>query len=141
MSNFLQNLLTKYQQFMYGRHGQDTLNYTLFFSAIILNGISSIFSFYYVVITLSTLSSLLYAWSIFRFLSKNLSKRRAENNRFLVLVSPFKVLFAKKSRQAKDNEHKYFDCPSCKRTLRVPKGRGKIKIDCPHCGRKFSKRT
>ncbi|MFI3140779.1 MAG: hypothetical protein R3Y27_00550 [Clostridia bacterium] len=141
MGNFLQNLLMKYQQFMQGRYGQDTLNYTLFFSALILNGISSIFGIYYVAVVLSTLSTLLYAWSIFRFLSKNIAKRRAENDKFLVLISPFKVLFAKKSRQAKDSTHKYFVCPSCKRTLRVPKGRGKIKIDCPHCGRKFSKRT
>ncbi len=141
MSNFLQNILMKYQQFMQGRYGQDTLNYTLFFSALILNGISSIFGFYYIAVILSTLSTVLYAWSIFRFLSKNIVKRRVENNRFLVLVSPFKVLFAKKARQAKDNEHRYFDCPACRRTLRVPKGRGKIKIDCPHCGRKFSKRT
>lgn len=137
MSSFLQNALMKYQEFMRGRYGQDTLNYTLFFTAIIINGLTSIFYLY----ILSIISTAIYAWSIFRFLSKNIAKRRAENERFLMLINPFKVVFAKKTRQAKDSDHKYFDCPSCKRTLRVPKGRGKIKIDCPHCGKKFTKRT
>lgn len=136
MSNFLQNALMKYQEFMRGRYGQDTLNYTLFFAALILNGIFSV-----IFPTAGIISSVLYIWSIFRFLSKNIAKRRAENEKFLMLIDPLKVIFAKKTRQAKDSDHKYFDCPGCKKTLRVPKGRGKINIDCPHCGRKFSKRT
>ena len=41
----------------------------------------------------------------------------------------------------KDREHKYFACPKCKQSVRVPKGKGKIAITCPKCREKFVKKT
>jgi glutaredoxin 3 len=32
-------------------------------------------------------------------------------------------------------------CESCKKRMRVPKGKGKIKVTCPSCGHKFIKDT
>ncbi len=45
----------------------------------------------------------------------------------------------KKNRE--DHEHKYFLCPECKQTVRVPRGHGKITITCPKCSHKFDKKS
>lgn len=37
--------------------------------------------------------------------------------------------------------HKYFLCPNCKQTVRVPRGRGQITITCPKCKQKFDKKV
>ena len=34
-------------------------------------------------------------------------------------------------------DYKVVDCPSCKTRLRVPKGKGKLKISCPKCSHSF----
>mgnify|MGYP002625827682 CR=1 FL=1 len=34
----------------------------------------------------------------------------------------------------KDKEHKYFRCPKCRQTVRVPKGKGRVRITCKSCG-------
>ena len=41
----------------------------------------------------------------------------------------------------KDRDHRYFECPRCHQTVRVPKGKGKISISCPKCKEKFIKKT
>lgn len=49
---------------------------------------------------------------------------------------------AKKKALKEDKKtHAYFTCPKCNTQLRVPKGKGKIKITCPKCGEQFIKRT
>ena len=35
----------------------------------------------------------------------------------------------------------YFDCPNCKQKFRVPVGKGKVKVTCPHCQRKYETTT
>ena len=49
--------------------------------------------------------------------------------------------FLKIVDRLKDREHRYFDCPKCHQTVRVPKGKGKIAISCPKCREKFVKKT
>lgn len=45
-------------------------------------------------------------------------------------------------KEVKDRKnYKYFQCPSCHQKIRVPKGRGKIRIHCPKCGHDFEKKT
>jgi transcription elongation factor Elf1 len=40
----------------------------------------------------------------------------------------------------KDKEHRYFKCPNCGQYLRVPKGKGKIHINC-RCGYTMYRKT
>lgn len=38
-------------------------------------------------------------------------------------------------------DFKFFKCPQCGHTLRVPKGKGKIKITCPNCSNRFEAKS
>lgn len=38
-------------------------------------------------------------------------------------------------------EYKIFQCKSCGRKIRVPRGKGKIEVTCPICGNKKICRT
>ena len=74
----------------------------------------------------------------FRMFSKDVYKRREENSRYLNLrYQVFAKLKALKERWVQRKDYKFFHCPSCHAVLRVPKGRGKIKIVCRKCGNSF----
>lgn len=47
----------------------------------------------------------------------------------------------KRSAPRSDREHRIFRCPACDQRVRVPRGRGRIAITCPKCGKEFVKRT
>ena len=128
----------KFIRFLQGRYGgADKLNthlmYLLFILAIIVLFTGSK--------VCMILSLLLMFYIYFRMFSKNIYKRYAENQKYVQLISPItkKVNFFKRKRQ--DKTHKYYKCPTCKQVVRVPKGRGKIEINCPKCHTKFIKKT
>lgn len=79
---------------------------------------------------------------IFRTFSKNITKRSMENYKFAMFMSPVYSWFKRLQRSIRDSKtHKYYKCPSCKATLRLPKGKGKILITCPKCRNEFTKKT
>jgi transcription elongation factor Elf1 len=41
----------------------------------------------------------------------------------------------------RDKEHRYFKCPGCGQRLRVPRGKGRISINCRSCGAAFERNT
>lgn len=128
----------KLQQFFYGRYGQDDLNRFLYIAALVLCVVSLFTggSFLY------SLSMVLLIYSMFRMLSKNLSKRRDENYAYLNAQNKVVQWFNRlKNRFAQRKTHKVFSCPTCKQSLRVPKGRGRISIHCPKCNTTFEKNT
>ncbi len=123
------------RRFMYGRCGVDQLNLFLLSVVIFLSLASVILSVIGGVCTLigmlvNLLSHLILLWYLFRFLSRNLEKRILENRRFLSLFS-----------RIKDRQNRYYRCPNCKQTVRVPRGRGKVCIKCPRCNEKFIRKT
>lgn len=124
------------QRFLMGRYGNDRLNMVLFVSFFVLSILSSIvaqFSFgavLWVVIGLRALADLCVVGFLFRFLSRNIAARQAENQ---WLMRSWRNLTDRKSR--------YFCCPKCSQTVRVPRGRGKICIRCPRCNEKFVKKS
>lgn len=141
------------REFMVGRYGFDKLN---FFLTLLGFAISIVFSIlrlflsgliyssrgaYTTFFILSYISYLPYLIALFRALSRSIEKRRREEAAFMSVAGNWISYLTKKLRQLKDKEHRYFSCPTCHRTLRVPKGRGRIKISCPHCGKQFFKRT
>ena len=64
-----------------------------------------------------------------------------ENDKFLSLIQPVKKRINIIKSNKNDKMHKYFLCPNCKQTVRVPRGRGQITITCPKCKQKFDKKS
>lgn len=129
--NFLRN-------FMAGRYGPDHLNTALIIVALLLSFLSR----FAILSLLVYLSYLLLILTVFRFLSRNIQKRRAENDKFLRLYWPVKQkIKAFFSRMKSRKTHVFFKCPGCGNLLRVPRGKGKLQITCPKCGERFLKKT
>ena len=121
-------------RFMYGRNGLDKLCYGVFGLYFFLSVVnifvrSSLFNIVMMVLPL---------YVIFRMLSKNLAKRRAENQQFLRIWNTIEPYFKLYFWRLKEMKTKSFHrCPHCKATLRFPRRKGKHMVACPHCKQKF----
>ncbi len=128
-------------RFMIGRNGTDQLNLFLMILCLVLMVLGAIFrggigSFLNGV----ALALLILSW--FRMLSRNLPRRRAENAQYLRRRYEVTGWFRKqKTRWDQRRDYRFFTCPSCHTTLRVPKGRGKIRIVCRKCGSSFTRKS
>lgn len=125
------------KNFMYGRNGVDHLSIAF----VVLGFVISLIVSFIRIPFINLLPMAPYAYSFFRIFSKNIVKRRAENQRFYSWWGPIQKGIVKKAAQIKDKDHKYFTCPNCRSTLRVPKGKGKISITCPKCKNETVKKT
>lgn len=126
------------RNFMIGRYGPDQLNIALLALAIVLGLLGSILN----LAVLTIIGDIILIYTLFRMFSKNISARRRENDKFIKVWWPIKTKFKNKLAQFKSRKnYRFFKCPECKKTLRVPKGKGKIQITCPKCGERFIKKT
>ena len=123
------NIIGAIQRFMAGRYGTDRLNITMLVVGCVLCFVQ-LFVPAGVDVVLTILSEALLILSLFRCFSRNTYKRYSENRKFLLLID-----------RIKDRDHRYYACPKCRQTVRVPKGKGKIAITCPKCREKFVKKT
>ena len=123
------NIIGAMQRFMAGRYGNDRLNITLLAVGCVLCFVQ-MFVPSGAGFVLTILSEVLLILSLFRCFSRNTYKRYNENRKFLLLID-----------RIKDRDHRYYACPKCRQTVRVPKGKGKISITCPKCREKFIKKT
>ena len=57
------------------------------------------------------------------------------------LIQPIKSKYRLIKLNLTQKQYKHVQCPRCHRTLRVPRGRGKIEITCPHCHVAFDKHS
>lgn len=133
--SFFQRLRNALARFLYGRNGNDALNQALCFLILALYVLGLFLGRVPVLgAALYWVPSVLWFVVLFRMLSRNLSQRRWENERYLALAAPLRRRLRRRAAQRKDKEHKYFTCRSCSTVCRVPRGRGKIVITCPKCG-------
>lgn len=141
----MQNFFSKIISFMYGRYGNDSLNMALGVLWLICNIINTVFirSFWIQLIT-----NLIIVLIIFRVLSRNIDKRKRENEIFLYYYDRVKPVIVKikpianklvgwfklQIRKFQDRKtHRYIKCPYCKATIRVPFRKGKHTLNCPKC--------
>lgn len=124
-------------RFMTGRYGVDQLSVSFLVLGCLLTLIGSITG----VSALAYISYLPMGLLIYRSLSKDITKRRSENYKYMTLVSPVYSWGRKKFGMLKDADHKYLKCPYCNAQLRLPKGKGKISVTCPVCKKEFVKKT
>lgn len=131
----------RFARFMYGRNGADELFRIMSYVSIILLLVSVFlpagFRDFVLVIAVA-----LMIYTYYRVFSKNLAARREENAKFL----RFKTRMKEKGRLRRDmwkqrKEYKFFKCPSCKSVMRVPRGKGSIRIVCRKCGTAFQRKT
>ena len=126
------------KNFMRGRYGGDQLSLTLLVTSIILSLLGNLTK----LSLFRMLSSIPLFFSIYRTFSKDIGKRRMENYKFSILISPLYSRYKRLERRFKDRKtHKYFKCPSCKTELRLPRSKGRVNIRCPKCKEKFEGRT
>ena len=124
-------------RFMAGRYGTDQLNNTLMVTYLALYLIS-LFSGWNI---LYWVALVLLFVTLFRCLSRQVDRRRAENAKFLQLVRPLNRKIKNLKVRLKDREHRYFKCPNCKQQMRVPRGKGRITVHCRSCGTTFEEKS
>ncbi len=120
---------------MAGRNGMDSLGRFCLGASLLLILLSGLLVRIPLLASLiNTAGILLLGYAYFRVFSRNTAKRYEENRIFLK-----KTDLAAKA--AGDRQNRYYRCPSCGQTIRVPKGKGRIEITCPKCRHSFIKRT
>ena len=130
-------------RFMYGRNGMDQLNLVLMWVVLILDVVTMLVQRNHAAVSmvLYWLSMAGWVYVLFRMFSKNLSKRRGENQKFVNWVWRMKSSRAGAKERHADKDHKYFTCKTCGTICRVPVGKGKIIITCPKCGEIFQRKS
>lgn len=128
----------KLQQFMSGRYGVDGLGkatMVLALICVVLNLFLPGTPFYILGVVFLIISYI-------RMLSRNTTKRYAENQWFANKFARVKGWFSKReSYRNLQKDHRIYACPSCHQKVKVPKGKGRISIHCPKCGTDFIKKS
>ena len=131
----------RFYQFMAGRNGSDLYSRFLSSAAIVFMLLSLIIRGA-VGTTMWYAALLILLYSYFRIFSKNLPRRRAENAKYCqyraVLIDSFRDW---RERRHQRRDYKFFRCPSCSVMLRVPRGKGHIRVTCRKCGTSFERKT
>jgi len=123
---------------MAGRYGPDHLNVAMILFSLILSLLNGILRF----APLMYISYIILALALFRMLSRNINRRRAENDKFIRYWWPVRTRIKRTRANFKHRKtHRFIKCPGCGNTLRVPRGKGKLQITCPKCGERFTKKT
>ncbi|SFK39147.1 hypothetical protein SAMN04488569_102910 [Marinilactibacillus piezotolerans] len=130
--------IQKMMFYMNGRYGMDELSKVLMVVGLITNILSSFFGGWF----LQILGVAFIAYAVLRVLSKEKANRYKEFTRYIKLkqkiVSTIQRL---RNKQAQHKVYKYYKCGACKQKVRVPRGRGKVRITCPSCQNQFVKKT
>jgi len=121
-------------RFLYGRNGPDTIYQVCIWTAFAL-AIIGIFTDSFL---MSITYFALFAYAMFRFFSRNVTKRRAENRAFCQFFASFGQFFKLGKRKLTDREHVYKKCPHCRAQLRLPRKKGEHEVRCPRCHDTFS---
>lgn len=148
----MNNWKYKLYQLMQGRYGIDSFGRFLLIGAmvvILLSNFHFLHRFY-------LLGLLLMVYAYFRIMSRNIFKRQQENQKYMALKQKF---MGNRNKGAMNNWNRgpngtggpgmansslayhFYRCKNCGQTVRVPKGKGTLKITCPNCGNSFIERT
>ena len=142
MRNFFARLGDSIRRFMIGRYGTDDLNRFLNLVFIVLIILEIFIPIRPIQYAFAWITLIILIVTSFRMFSKNIPKRYAENLKFLDLTAGLRRTMRINRRKFNDRkDYRYFKCPGCGQEVRVPKGKGHIRITCPKCGRSFEKKV
>lgn len=130
------------RRIMMGRNGVDHLSVTVL-------ALGTLLHFAGLFIQVPLLRSLLWMLAyiclflvIYRTISRNLYRRQAENQRFLAGFARIRSRVALRGRMVREaRAYKYLKCPRCAQRLRVPRGKGRIRVSCAKCGEQFERKV
>ena len=128
----------KIQRFMIGRYGADQFGQ-------LLMGISVVLLF----VSLLTRLDIFYilalgcmGYEYYRMMSRQIERRYQENQKFMNWRLHFITKCKKKKEHFSQRKiYHFYKCPSCRQKVRVPRGKGKIRITCPKCRTEFIKKS
>lgn len=141
---FFQRIGGALARFMYGRNGWDQLNQALFWGYLFVWVAELVFRLLRQGLAVHVCEAVLFAlmvFILFRTFSKNLYRRRTENQRWVSWYCGLKNRSAGARARHADKAHKYFTCKQCRTICRVPAGKGKIVITCPKCGSQINAKS
>lgn len=150
-------------RFMQGRYGNDQFSQFLMIVGLILLIVSNFLRMGLI----HTLAWVLLIYAYFRVMSRNIGKRQQENFKFLQLKAKFlrkgtaganstggwkqkraqkqqtkqQADYSQYQQEADVENYNYYRCRNCGQVVRVPKGKGTVKITCPECKNTFTDRT
>jgi len=150
--------------FQQQRRGIDQLGRTMLITALVLSVIGMLVSrtVGWLRIATSLLSGVLLVLIVLRMFSKDVNKRYQENMKYLTYETAVKQWFQRTFRTkgagktyraprakrggksptwAELKQYKYLICPQCAQRLRVPRGKGRIRVTCTNCGNVFETRS
>ena len=133
----------KFNQFMYGRYGLDELSKVLIAGGAVISliavGLAGRIAVIPSLFRLAGLFAVIYG--AFRVFSRSTAQRSFEYSAWLKFKSNQQhKIEAAKNRRAQKKDFCFFKCPGCKKWLRVPRGKGKIHINC-RCGYVMYRKT
>lgn len=126
------------RNFMIGRNGADQLSMAMLIAGIVLSLLTSITK----LAIFNLLGLVILVLTIFRMFSRNLEKRRAENQKFV----NFRANFGTNAKQLMNRlknmkKYKYFKCPQCGARLRLPRKVGEVTVTCGKCKNQFKQKA
>lgn len=141
----------KLYRFMYGRYGADALYNFLTWLNVILILLSFVVTVFItdplaamiVSVSFTAVITFIFVWEIWRLMSRNIAKRRRENEIYLRCKGAVKRFFSAntssgtKSFNRDDAIYVFRDCTGCGSTLRLRRRPGRHKVKCPRCSHQF----
>ena len=126
------------RNFMIGRNGADQLSMAMLISGIVLSLLTSITR----LAIFNLLGLIVLILTIFRMFSRNLEKRRAENQKFVNFRANFGTNAKQMMNRLKNmKKYKYFKCPQCGALLRLPRKVGEVTVTCGKCKNQFKQKA
>ena len=150
--------------FQQQQRGLDELNRAMMITALILTILGMFFAQLggWLRFAFTGIAAVLLILMVLRMTSKNTAKRYQENMKYLTVVTAVKDWFRRTFRKKGGNgytantraksahknpswsemrQYKYLICPQCAQRLRVPRGKGRIRVTCTNCGNVFETRS
>ena len=121
-------------RFFRGRYGIDNFQKFLVLLYLLIAVVNIFVKNYFAHYTLYIIQLLLFAYLLFRLLSRNIASRQKENLIYENASAPVRKFFNHQIMRLKDIKYKrYRKCPHCKAVARLPIKRGKHTVKCPAC--------
>ena len=138
MKDFLNNLRDRYMRFMYGRYASDQLGMAIVTAAMVATVVTLFTHWRW----LSAVALALLIYEVWRMHSRDIAARSRENEAFLSATEkPRTWVRRQRSKWANRKTRAYVRCPYCHTEFALPKGKGKLRATCPHCGQKSEHRV